>query len=326
MKCKSGVLWKDSTAHYYLNAIEETLKLEQQLQDGSYKPRPPMTFTVTHPKEREIKSVCFRDRVYQRSINDNVLYPAMVQSFIRDNCACQKGRGTDDARNRLKCHMQRQYRKSGTDFWVLQCDVQHYYQEMRHDVVLQKFRQHLEPEIYDRVEKILVEQYSGDTGFSPGSQMVQIAGISALDGLDHYIKEQLHIRGYIRYMDDFILIHPDRDYLEFCREQISSSLDTIGFRLHPDKTRIYPVTDGIPFLGFVFRPTDTGKILMLLKSENVRAERRRLRRMVGLAQKGRLPRAKVDECYAAWEAHAAKGNTYHIIQKMDTYYKSLWEV
>ena len=325
-KCLKGVMWKDSAAHYGLNILEETVKLEEQLKDGSYQPRPTKSFTVTHPKKRDIVSVAFRDRVYQRSLNDNVLYPAMSRSFIRDNAACQKDKGADFARERLKCHMQRQFRKFGTDFWVLQCDVQHYYQEMRHDVVLKKFRQKLEPEVYARAEKILVEQYAGDTGFLPGSQMVQIAGISALDGLDHYIKEQLHIRGYVRYMDDFILLHPDKSYLEYCRMKISNELDTIGFHLHPDKTRIYPVTDGIPFLGFVFRPTSSGKILMLLKSDNVRAERRKLRRMVGLAQKGRLDRAKVDECYAAWKAHAAKGNTYHIIRKMDAYYKSLWEV
>lgn len=96
-------MWKDSVAHYVLNGIESTLQLEEDLKSGAYKARPPITFKITSPKEREIVSIAFRDRVYQRSLNDNVVYPAMSRSFIRDNCACQSNKGTDYARERLKC-------------------------------------------------------------------------------------------------------------------------------------------------------------------------------------------------------------------------------
>lgn len=92
MKCKKGVIWKDSVAHYYLNGIEETLKLSQQLRDNTYVPRAPKHFKITHPKERDVVSIAFRDRVYQRSLNDNQIYPAMTQSLIKTNCACQKAR------------------------------------------------------------------------------------------------------------------------------------------------------------------------------------------------------------------------------------------
>ena len=74
-RCKNNVLWKTSVSHYYLNGIEETLKLEKQLKEGTYKPRPPKKFTLTSPKRREAVSISFRDRVFQRSLNDNVIYP-----------------------------------------------------------------------------------------------------------------------------------------------------------------------------------------------------------------------------------------------------------
>ena len=116
MKSKKGVTWKGSVAHYVLNSMEETYKLCEELEKGTYKARPTTQFTITSPKPREIISVCFRDRVYQRSLNDNALYPIMTRQLIRDNWACQKGKGTDDARDRMKVFLQRMYRKYGTDF------------------------------------------------------------------------------------------------------------------------------------------------------------------------------------------------------------------
>ena len=75
LKCKKGVIWKGSTASFYLNGIEKCLKLEKELKEGTYKSGKPVTFTITHPKKREIVSIRFRDRVYQRSLNDNYIYP-----------------------------------------------------------------------------------------------------------------------------------------------------------------------------------------------------------------------------------------------------------
>lgn len=323
-KCKKNVSWKDSVAHYHLNGIEETIKLENQLKGGTYKPRPPRKFTITHPKKREAVSIAFRDRVYQRSLNDNILYPTMTKSFIYQNMACQTGKGTDKARDTLDDYLRRFYRKNGTAGFVLQCDIQGYYPNMKHDVAEDKFRRKLDPVIYARTEKILREQYEGETGYNPGSQMIQIAGISVLDALDHFIKEVLRIKFYIRYMDDFILIHEDKEYLEYCRIKIDEYLRTIGFNLHPDKTRIYDLKKGIKMLGFTHRITATGKVIRIIDPDNVKAERKKLRRMVNLAKSGKMPRRKVHQCFKAWKAHASKGNSVKLIQRMNQYYAELW--
>ena len=125
-KCSRGVRWKESTLYYNLHAIEMTMKLEEQLHDGTYKQRKPQKFIVTSPKRREIVNIGFRDRVYQRSLNDNAIYPEMTRSLIWDNAACQKGKGTDCARDRLKDMMRRHYRKNGVAGYVLQCDIKGY--------------------------------------------------------------------------------------------------------------------------------------------------------------------------------------------------------
>lgn len=220
--------------------------------------------------------------------------------------------------------MQRFYRKYGTNGYVLQCDISGYYPNMRHDAVEAVFKRYLTPEIYEVAVQILHKQYQGEVGYYAGSQMIQIAGIAILNDLDHYIKERLGIKYYIRYMDDFILIHNDRKHLEYCQQIIAEKLAEIGFELHPKKTKIYPVANGIKFLGFEHKLTDTGKVARLIISKNVKMERLKLRRLVNKCKKGEIPRHKVDECYKSWKAHASKGNCHNLIRRMDAYYKSLW--
>ena len=325
MKCKKGVMWKASAASYRLNAIERTIGLMESLQDGTYKAKPPMRFKITHPKPREIASVAFRERVYQRSLNDNVVYPIMTRSFIYDNYACQKGKGTDFARNRLKEFLRRYYRKHGSTGYVYQFDIKGYYPNMSHEICEDTFRQKLDNDTFRQVQEILHQQYDGDKGYNAGSQLIQIAGISVLDKLDHFCKEQLHAEFYGRYMDDFFIIHESRDYLIECAAKITAYLERMHFKLNEKKSRCYPLKDGIPFLGFTFRLTDTGKVLMLIKSENVKAERKKLFRLVKQSKRGKLPKSKVDESYAAWRNYASKGNCMNCIKRMDAYYKSLWE-
>lgn len=323
-KCKRKVMWKDSVARYYLNGIEETLKLERQLKEGTYKARKPVKFKITSPKPREIASVAYRDRVYQRSLNDNVIYPQMSRSLIYDNGACQREKGTDFARNRLKCFLQKYYRRYGMEGYILQCDIKGYYPNMRHDAALKKFRKMLDSRTYGRTKEILEEQYEGETGYNPGSQMVQIAGISLLDELDHCIKEKLRIKYYLRYMDDFILIHQDREYLEYCKTQIGERLEEIGMEFNEKKTQIRKTSDGILFLGFVFRLTQTGKAIMTIDPAKIKQERKKLRSMVAKAKRGELTKKQVNDHYAGFRNHVEKGNSFKALRKMDKYYKELW--
>lgn len=324
-KCKAGVMWKNSVAHFVLNGAEETLKLANSLYNGSYKPRPPAYFEIFYPKKREIISISFRDRVYQRSLNDNAIYPIITRGFIYDNCACQKGKGTDFARNRLRRFLMKYFRQHKThDGYVLQIDIKGYYPNMSHDVVYQKFHKELPKGIADRAVAVLEGQYKGEKGFNPGSQMVQIAGISVLDDIDHFIKEVLHVKYYVRYMDDLILIHHNAEYLRHCYAEIEKRLKEIKFEFNTSKTHLYSLKNGIPFLGFTFKLIDTGKVLVLLLKKNVKHEKRKLCKLVAMSKRGEMTRERVDACYCSWRNHAGKGNSFLLLQRMDSFYKKLW--
>ena len=323
MKCKRGVMWKDSVAAFTLDGVANVTRLSNELENGTYRERPPKYFTVRYPKEREIMSISFRDRVYQRSLNDLAIYPVMSKSFIYDNAACQKGKGADFARNRMKCHMQRYYRKHGADGYILKMDIAKYYGSMRHDVAKEIFRNKLEPSINEAAARIL-DTFPGETGFNPGSQIIQIVGISVLDRIDHFIKERLRAEHYMRYMDDMVAIGQTVEELKNIRRETEKRLNEIGFRLHEKKTKITSLKYGVYWLGYQYRLTDTGKVVMTVDPDRVKSARRKYKRLAAKSLTGKLPRAKVDESYLCWRNHASKGDGWKMIRNMDNYYRNLW--
>lgn len=326
LKCKKGVLWKPSTKHYNLNAIKETMRINKKLEEGKWKDGVPRPIQILYPKKRDGLSISFKDRVYQRSINDLCLYPYMSKSFIIDNCACQKGKGIDFARARLKKHLWNYYCHYGNAGFILQIDIKGYYPNMSHTAVKNKFAKNIPVDVLEMVSNVLDTQYVGEIGYNPGSQMVQIAGISLLDDLDHYCKERLHIRHYIRYMDDILIVHHDDVELHQLLQLINVELTKIGCTLNIQKTHITPLSKGFTFLGFEYRITSTGKIIMTLNSANIKHERKKLQRLVSLAKAGKITKAKADECFRDWCANASKGNSNKLIRRMTQYYNTLWRL
>ena len=314
-------MWKGSVASFVLNGAEQVARLCDELHDGTYRPRPVSRFTVTSPKRREIVGISFRDRVYQRSLNDNVVYPLMSRSWIYDNYACQDDKGTDFGRRRFECFLQRFYREHGTEGWVLSIDVKGYYPNMRHETAEACFREKLPPWAYQMVEDILRTQYPGKVGYKPGSQVVQIAGVSLLSKIDHHAKEFLHARHYGRYMDDFRIIHHDRGYLRWCLREIASKLADLGYELNESKTRIRRVTDQNPFLGFDFRLTGKGKVVTTVDPEWPKRSRRTLGRLLALEGRGLRPEGTADASYEGKAAHVAKGDSRLLPERMERWYE-----
>ena len=200
--------------------------MRQDLINGTYKIQPYYIFYIHTPKKRQIVSTRLRDRIWQRSMCNNGLYDDLTRGFIHDNCACQTGRGTHYAMARLECHMQRIWRKHGPAVWVAKLDISKFFPSIPHIVAKaaaakrirdEHFRQH----VFDIIDSFKDERPQaeidaypfGPRGIALGSQISQLVALAVLDDIDHYIKERLHIRHYVRYMDDLVLIHEDKGVL-----------------------------------------------------------------------------------------------------------------
>ena len=323
-KCRRGVGWKHSTQSYCLHMVRNVIELSYDIRSGRYREGKPHMVAITYPRPRTAMSIPFRDRTFQRSENDRVLYPRSVRSFVPANFACQKDKGTDAAREYWRNALHAAYLRRGTaDFFVVCGDFKGYYDNMRHDVTNAMFRGRLDDWSAYWVTRTLDRQYKGDKGYNPGSQMVQIAGISYLDRFDHFMKERMRIRAYVRYMDDFRAIcrteEEGRAILAAAQEEAAK----VGLLLHPTKSRVVRAKDGALFLGFVYRVTDTGRVLMLRDPQRVKETRRKYRRLVNRMKRGEVAPEKLDASYQGVRACMEKGTNRRLIRRMDDFVESL---
>lgn len=321
--CKRNVMWKDSVAGFVKNALKNCITLQNELRNNTYKISKYSIFTISEKKTRIIVSTRMRDRVVQRSLCDNYLYKELTKGFIYDNCACLVGKGTDFARNRLKCHTQRFYRKHGLDGYVLKVDIHDYFGSTQHDVAKRAVAKRVKDEwakamVFDVIDSFT--HIAPDRGMGLGSQITQLIQLAVLDDLDHEIKERMGIKHYVRYMDDFILIHHDKEYLKECLTIIKERLHELGLELNTKKTDIQPIRHGIKFLGFKFILTDTGSVILKILPKKASKERRKLKKL-----SKRLDKKSFIECYKSWRSHANKGNSYHVLCGMDNFCRELIE-
>lgn len=321
VKCKRNVMWKESVSRYFLNGIEETIKLTDEVAYGAYKPRAPFTFTITSPKKREILAVSFRDRCYQRPINDDLLYPVMSVGYIYQNMACQTGKGTDKARELLRQYLVKWRFKKG---YILQMDIHNYYGSMDHKYVNDMYRSALSYNDYRIVMDVLDRQYAGKTGYRPGSQMVQITGTCYLANVDYDIVTELGIKDYIRYQDDFIMFHESKEHLKNCRDIIKSKLSAIGLTLNPKKTKIFEIGKPFEYLGFTWRITPSKKVLATAIGKNIKNKKRKYKRLLKKAHAGEVSKEYVDECFSGFLANLDKGNCYNLKQRLIKWYEVTW--
>lgn len=324
LRCSKGVRWKGTVSYWRHHWIDEVPKLSRQLHDGTYKERKPKFFTVTEPKRREIMSIHFRDRVYQRSLNDVAIMPQASRHFIPENFACQKGKGTNAARKCLKRFLHEFHNAHGMDGYVLKIDIKGYYPNMRHDFAEGMLAKYVDEETHVLAKQVLA-RLPGEIGYNPGSQIVQIVGITALDRIDHIIKEQFKSAYYIRYMDDFVLIHHNKDYLYHCLSVIEGELANQGMKTHEKKTFIQNISKPIRFLGFDYHLKESGAIVILAAPEKIKHERKKILRMMKLHCKGERTKHEIDRHFKAFKASVRFGNSHTLICRLNRWYDGLWK-
>ena len=307
-----------------VNLLEALNLLSYQLQTKKYTLSPYNTFEVYEPKRRVVMSNSYKDKVVQHSLCDNVLEPILTRSFITDNYASQVGKGTHYGLDRLRDFLRRFYRKNGIDGWILKADISKYFYSIRHDVLKSLIRKKIrDPDVLWLVEMI-IDSTEGNVGIPIGNQSSQLFALLYLNNLDHFVKEKLGIKYYGRYMDDFFLIHEDKAYLQYCRAEIEKHVAALGLSLN-NKTNIYPLRNGIDFLGFHTYLTETGAVIRKVRRRSKNNMKRKLKKMRGLVERGKITTATVEQSYKSWRGHASKGNCYHLIRRTDHYYDSLFK-
>lgn len=253
----------------YTDKLEENLiELQNEFIWQTYTVGRYNIFYVYEPKKRMIMSLQFKDRVAQHAIYSQ-LNPYFEKQFIHDSYACRVGKGTHKAVNRLHNWLKQTDRKPQR-FYYLKLDIAKYFYRIDHEVLMDILRKKIADKDLLHVLSVIIncedtnfglplgadigdvafDELLGEVGLPIGNLTSQMFANLYLNELDQFCKHKLHLRYYIRYMDDIIILHPDKKYLEKIKNKIADFLEK-ELRLQLNKkTCIRPTSMGIEFVGF----------------------------------------------------------------------------
>lgn len=320
-----NVRWKDSVIKYENNGLINTMLLRNSLLNGTYKIKPYQEFTIYEPKKREIVATRIPDRQVQRALCECGLYKDITEHFIYDSGACLTGKGTTWTLDRINTHLHKYYRENGSnEGWVLKCDIHHFFPSTSHEVAKRAVAKRISDEAAKQYVFDVIDSFGGDRGIGLGSQISQLVEMAVLDDLDHFIKERLRVKHYIRYMDDFILIHNDKAFLKDCWKQIEQFVVGIDLELNK-KTTMYPLKQGVKMLKWRFVLTKTGKVYREIEHSKISKQKRKMRKLYAKELAGEIEEGTTLISLNSWLSNADHGNTYKIQESMKQYYLTLKE-
>ena len=320
-RAKSGKGSNSSCAKFQSMSLEGVQLLKEQLENQTYRMNPYNEFKIYEPKERIIKSCSFKDKVVQHCLCDEILHPRLEKEFVITNYAGQKGKGTLYGLNSLKEQMLKFYEIHGLDGWILKCDITKFFYRIDHEILKDIVDYHFADDYTKWLNHLFIDSTDG-LGLPLGNQVAQVYALLMLSGMDHMITGELGINLYGRYMDDFYLIHHDKEYLKECLVYIQEMVESLGLSLN-GKTQIVPFRCGMGFCGFHHYVTADGKYIRKLKGENKRRIKKKVTRWARAVKSGKMTKKKFYEKYNAWKNHALHGNCKKLCHSMDMYVEKL---
>ena len=238
-KNKRQVYRLQNNAEKVIRTIYEELKNEKYVV-GKYN-----VFVIYEPKQRTIVSQGMKDKIINHLIAREILYPAILPCLVPYNVASRPNMGTKRALEYLEKY-RREFALKNKKYFILKCDISHFFFSIDHKILKKKLRKKIKDPKALKILFNVIDSYS--TGIGIGSMTSQVLAIFYLNNMDHFIKEELKIKGYIRYQDDFLLFSESKEYLKFCLKEIKKFLEKEKLMLNK-KTRIYSSSENICFLG-----------------------------------------------------------------------------
>ena len=276
--------------NYYSLNIKE---IKEELMSGDYISGEYNIFFIREPKLRIIMSQSIKDKIINHLVARYFLINVFEKGLIKNNIATRKNKGTHYGLKLFKKYLNIMKHKYN-NFYILKFDISKYFYNIDHDIVKGLIRNKIKDKkvinildniidstdrnyINNRIDKLRLKEeiplYRKGKGFPIGNMTSQVFANIYLNELDHYIKEKLKIKYYIRYIDDGVLIHENKEYLKYCLSEIERMIEKYKLSLNK-KTRIYKMSEGIEFLGFRFIIKNNKNIMKIKNSTKKRLKKR----------------------------------------------------
>ena len=291
--------YKPTSADFNFKLEQEIESLYNELSSRTYRHGRYRQFTIYEPKKRMIAAAPFRDRVVHHAVHD-IIEPAIDPSFIYDSYACRRGKGTHKAIDRAQSFLR-------ANNFCLHGDIRKYFPSIDHHVLKSLVRKKIEDKsLLWLLDELIDSALFLKGGLPIGNLTSQFFANLYLNELVRFVKHELRMRYYIRYMDDFLIFSSAKAPLIRAKNILRKFLrECLCLRLHEGKSQIYKTATGIKFLGFRLYNN-----FRRLSTQNIRFFRKRLRSYEALFMLGEMTQCRLRDSVRSWVAHSSCADTH----------------
>lgn len=348
---RKNVAWKGSVQTYLAHAIVKIKRTKDGLLRGELNVNQSIKSMTIYErgKRRFIHAIMIDSRVIQGALCDSAITPLSQPTFIYDNPASTKGKGVTHARNRVVRHLHRQIKETGPKAYALLYDFSGFFDSISHrlcrerllsiglderltDLTMHFIKMYQKQDILTAADPDLrvhlLRELEDDRAYGAtlGSQISQDMALLIPNRLDHRIKDGESIRGYIRYMDDGIVVAGSDDCLQDLLDRvIAETCSELELKLNRKKTHIEKLTSGFTFLKIRYIVTPSGKVLKKLARSSIVRMRRRLHKFRKLVDCGKMEPDDAYNSFNSWLGNAKKyTHSYRTRKSMLALYNRLF--
>lgn len=306
-RSRKNKTYKNEVIKFEMNLENNLINLLNAVREGKYESGEYRAFVVYEPKERIIKALPYVDRIVHQWYVEEFLKPYIIPKFIDTSYACLEGRGTHKAVETVQRYMQIYKQKYG-DYWILKCDISKFFYSINPDILYRIMEKHISDKaLLEFTRKLVFTGLDGGVGIPIGNYCSQYFANIYLNELDYYVKQELHVKYYVRYMDDFILLLENKEQCKEMKKKIEKFLnENLALKLN-DKSRYYPSKMGVNFCGY--RIFTTHRLLRTNSKKKIKANVKKWNKSYN---KNELDIKKVSLQINSWKAHSSHCNSYKL--------------
>ena len=250
----SGKRTRKDVQEFEHNLMANIISLQRELAAKNYSHSAYQAFKISDPKPRDIHKACVRDRLLHHALH-RAISPFFTKTFISDSYSCQIGKGTHRALKRFGQFSKIVSRNDTRTAWVLKCDIKKFFANIDQTILLAIISKYIPDQDITRLLSVIVGSFNSGTkgvGLPLGNLTSQLLVNIYMNEFDQWMKHTMKTKYYIRYADDFVILHHDKDYLLELTPKIADWLEeNLKLQLHPAKLFIKTLASGVDFLGWV---------------------------------------------------------------------------
>ena len=320
---KKGKREKSDVQEFELHLEDNLFAIHQELKSKRYKHGQYVGFYINDPKRRHVHKATVRDRIVHHAIHLK-LYPIFNLTFVYTSYSSRKEKGTHRAVIKLNEMLRAVYQTHGKCF-VLKCDIKKFFPTIDHKILIKVIAKQIKDKDVLWLIKKIVKSFESEFTTKRDKKGVPIGNLTSqilvnvyMNEMDQFIKDRLKAKYYVRYADDFIIVHHNTNYLLYLKNKIESFLKKeLKLSLHPGKVSIRKYHQGVDYLGYIIIPK-----AIILRTKTKQRIFRKLKQRVREYRQGKIDEKTLMQSYNSYLGVLSHANSHKLEQELK---HKMWE-